>query len=305
MAENRATEINGEEEEDEALRIAIAMSLGQDPNSGTIDLTQDDEPASFPAPKPVAMETPTSSLSVLGLDRKKMEEERLARASKRKASELSSTPSESARPQQRQKTTKNVPRTLSILATPPKLPGSTRSATSTPPQAQFPQGVVKKTWVKGQPRLGDDITLEEVLQKDILELAVLSSFQWADDDWLLSKINLNRTKILCVAFAANEAHVCGLTVLSSGNSKWMALLTSIYRIERRDALERPTELHPVLFPAHVSTGINALEIAASQVFQVSPHSYPNRQSGPIRLGRDRSYGECKEGLLTSRWENYR
>ncbi|KAK0646346.1 tyrosyl-DNA phosphodiesterase-domain-containing protein [Cercophora newfieldiana] len=200
MAEHRAADINGEEDEEEALRIAIALSLGKDPNSTSIDLTQDDEPAPPPAPalapQPVTTAAPSSSLSALGLDRKKMEEERLARQNKRKASELGSgTVAEAARPQQRQKTNDNAPRTLSTV-----VPSPAPMAASLP----FPQGVVKKTWVYGQPRLGDDIKIEEVLQKDKLELAVLSSFQW-DNEWLMSKIDFKRTKITYVAFAANEA----------------------------------------------------------------------------------------------------
>lgn len=77
--------------------MAIALSLGQDPNKqgDTIDLTQDEEgsegvESSSQSQRPAAPEIekpahPTSSLSALGLDRKKMEEERLARLNKRKA----------------------------------------------------------------------------------------------------------------------------------------------------------------------------------------------------------------------------
>jgi hypothetical protein len=70
----------------------------------------------------------------------------------------------------------------------------------------FPRGVVKKTWAFGQPRQGDDIKIEEVLQKHQLELAVLSSYQW-DEEWLLSKIDLARTKLILVAFAVDDAQV--------------------------------------------------------------------------------------------------
>ena len=114
---------------------------------------------------------PTSSLSFLGIDRKKMEQERLAR--KRKVS-ISPPP----------------PR--KILRTSPGLPiegpelqlGSSKNFG--PPV--FPGGTVKKTWAFGHTRTGDDIKLEEVLQRQDLNLAVLSSFQW-DVEWLLAKIN--------------------------------------------------------------------------------------------------------------------
>jgi hypothetical protein len=42
---------------------------------------------------------------------------------------------------------------------------------------QYPNGVVKKTWAFGYDRKGDDIKIEEVFQKNDLQLAVLSSFQ--------------------------------------------------------------------------------------------------------------------------------
>jgi hypothetical protein len=45
------------------------------------------------------------------------------------------------------------------------------------PGIQYPEGIVKKTWAFGYDRKGDDIKIEEVLQKGDLELAVLSSFQ--------------------------------------------------------------------------------------------------------------------------------
>lgn len=66
----------------------------------------------------------------------------------------------------------------------------------------YPKGVVLRTWTRGTPR-GGDIKIEEVFQKDDLELALLSSFQW-DEEWLLSKLDLRRTKVLLVAYAANE-----------------------------------------------------------------------------------------------------
>jgi hypothetical protein len=59
-------------------------------------------------------------------------------------------------------------------------------------------------WASGYPRQ-DDVKIEEILQKDQLELAVLSSFQW-DDEWLLSKIDIKNTKMVCIAFASSEAH---------------------------------------------------------------------------------------------------
>ena len=113
---------------------------------------------------------PTSSLSFLGIDRKKMEQERLAR--KRKASVSPPPP---------WKIAKSSPNPIQ------KSESELDSSKSLGPLV-FPRGTVKKTWAFGYPRTGDDIKLEEVLQKQDLNLAVLSSFQW-DIEWLLAKLH--------------------------------------------------------------------------------------------------------------------
>jgi hypothetical protein len=255
MADPRAIEINGDEEEDEALRIAIALSLGQDPAAvksvgqdghGVIDLTQEDEeddddggnPSGVRRDSPAAVHEPaapaqqpvsTSVFTSLGLDRKKMEEERLARLGKRKASQL-----EDDHPPVR---SLQRPRMAGVSSLPsaaastekekslePKVPTASAS-TSAPPRIPFPHGVVKKTWAFGQPRQGDDIKIEEVLQKHQLQLAVLSSFQW-DEEWMLSKIDLARTKLILVAFAVDEAQVRCFSDLFRRSVRKRGVLTS-------------------------------------------------------------------------------
>lgn len=218
MADKWAAEINGDQDEDEALRIAIARSLDQAPTkrpkkpsaSGVIDLTQEDDgdadrleremdPGHTSQQVPRETEnvpSPSSGFSALGLDRKKMEEERLARLSKRKASGPADV--SSSRPAQRPKIATTP---SSVLSDPAVSAMETRD-----PSLSFPRGAVKKTWAFGQPRHGDDIKVEEVLQKHQLELAVLSSHQW-DEEWLLSKIDLARTKLILIAFATGEAQV--------------------------------------------------------------------------------------------------
>lgn len=64
---------------------------------------------------------------------------------------------------------------------------------------------MKKTWAFGYAR-EDDIKIEEVLQTNDLELAVLSSFQ-LDADWVMSKINISKTKLIWVLQAKTEAEV--------------------------------------------------------------------------------------------------
>ncbi|EOO02856.1 putative tyrosyl-dna phosphodiesterase domain-containing protein [Phaeoacremonium minimum UCRPA7] len=238
MATNWAAEFNGDEDEDEALKRAIAMSLGEDVAGDTTSSDRDESDhfetqaqESLPNAKYDAKEksqvstqmtTPESSqatqnaFSSLGLDRKKMEEERLARLQKRKATEAGIT--ENQLPSQRVKMSSEsstaptisrnprAPVTRFPAAAPEKkdLESSSAASSTHSRGLKFPRGVVKKTWALGQPRQDDDIKIEEVLQKDDLELAVLSSYQW-DEDWLMSKLNFRKTKVVLIAFAADEA----------------------------------------------------------------------------------------------------
>jgi hypothetical protein len=241
MADNNYNP-NGVDDDDEALRIAIALSLGQDPTIATsnapVDLTRpedDDEcriveptvnvkttmeaPSNTSAPAgssyiPAPSQPTVSSSSLLmGLDRKKMEEERLARAAKkRKADDQLGSAGEGGeadRPHQRVET--ESPATSATSATNPQTKSGISTGKGGNGELPFPHGVVKRTWCNGQPRTGDDIKIEEVLQKDKLELAVLSSFQW-NEEWLLGKVDIERTKMVLIAFARDERQV-GLSSL--------------------------------------------------------------------------------------------
>ncbi|KAI1384501.1 phospholipase D/nuclease [Hypoxylon trugodes] len=206
-------------DDDAALRYAIALSLQETSKSSMetpIELSSDEddgdlnkEPKYTPIPKnsekspskqssvrtqlevaPAAPQQPAtalaSSFTALGLDRKKMEEERLARLGKRKATE-----SESDTQDRRQRPRLDVQ-------------SPNHSATKDVPRhLPYPKGTVKKTWAAGYPRK-DDIKIDEILQKNELELAVVGSFQW-DERWMLSKIDCTRTKLVCIAFASDEA----------------------------------------------------------------------------------------------------
>ncbi|KAI8958076.1 phospholipase D/nuclease [Daldinia sp. FL1419] len=206
-------------DEDAALRYAIALSLRDTGNPSSKDPIEivsdgdddDDDLDKGPSYPPVTKEpvnqhekqesqsppvpnlAPSSHQSVpapsgfaaLRLDRKKMEEERLARLGKRKAPDFE--PEVQGRKQRQKLDTESV-------VSPTNKDNS---------HLPYPKGIVKKTWAKGFSRK-DDIKIEEVLQKDELELAVISSFQW-DEAWMLSKINYRKTKIVCIAFASNES----------------------------------------------------------------------------------------------------
>lgn len=176
--------------EDEDLKLAIAHSMQANDNHEVINLDSDGDEAASEASK-LAREqpTPTSTLGFLGIDRKKMEQERLAR--KRKAS-ISPPPTRKT-----QKTdeslvsrTQVVQPTVNPKVRTPANPGGSSTAFVIKGSSLFLEGVVKKTWAFGHQRTAHDIKLEEVLQQTDLVLAVLSSFQW-DVAWLLAKMNTN------------------------------------------------------------------------------------------------------------------
>lgn len=191
------TDLGSDMDEDEALRYAIALSLQEQEN-------QDQQTSSHVPPASASSASSSrrngtgsggASFGLLSLDRKKMEQERLQRLAKRRRSPLDEDDDDVVEvPPPKRKTPVEPSRSLPRPSPP----------SSSPP---FPGGVVKRTWARGYPRTPEDIKIEEVFQKDRLELAVLSSYQW-DDEWLLSKIDLRRTKLLLVAYAADESQVC-------------------------------------------------------------------------------------------------
>ena len=77
---------------------------------------------------------------------------------------------------------------------------------------QYPQGTVKKTWAFGHDRQGDDIKIEEVLQKTSLQCALLSAF-CLDLNWILPKLDLKQTRVCLVMHAQSESEKAGFRVL--------------------------------------------------------------------------------------------
>lgn len=153
--------------------------------------------------------------SILGLDRAQMERERLARLQKRKAEDESQTGSTKVR-----KTEKSVGSAPGTVLASQKVRNSSRSISPAvqslanvrgPARANlgagdepvYPNGVVKKTFIKGKPRHTNDITLEEILQKNKIKLAVLSSFIWSWE-WLLDKLNVAQSYLVFVVHAKEQ-----------------------------------------------------------------------------------------------------
>ncbi|KAF4458202.1 Tyrosyl-DNA phosphodiesterase 1 [Fusarium austroafricanum] len=186
-------ELGSDMDEDEALRYAIALSLQEQE-------VQEEQSSQIPSAS-----TSTSrrngtgpsgaSLGLLSLDRKKMEEERLQRLAKRRRSHEDEDDVIEVPPPKRMTPSETSRTVTQNLRIPPS---------SSPSLVPYPNGAIKRTWAKGYPRTLDDIKIEEVFQKDKLELALLSSYQW-DDEWLLSKLDLRKTKLLLLAFADSEA----------------------------------------------------------------------------------------------------
>ncbi len=79
---------------------------------------------------------------------------------------------------------------ISVTKVPHRLHGKEQSRAVDVSGIQYLDGIVKKTWAFGYDRRGDDIKIEEVLQKNDLQLAVLSSYQ-IDADCMSSVLYLS------------------------------------------------------------------------------------------------------------------
>ncbi|KAK2764860.1 hypothetical protein FQN54_008557 [Arachnomyces sp. PD_36] len=201
-------EIDDGEDDEEELQKALALSLQNQSGSSPVTLTE----------SPKAPEPSGARYGIPGLDRKKQEEERLARLEKkRKATSVSPPPM--SRELKAAKATpshdhskKNTHLTAShdrpvlqntVQAERNRTGPSADSALSSKSALRFPTGTVKKTWAYGYPRADNDIKIEEVFQQSELEFALLSSFQW-DTEWLFSKLDLTKNRCLLVMQAKDE-----------------------------------------------------------------------------------------------------
>jgi len=201
-------------------------------------------------------DTPGSPTSLAGLDRKQMEQERLARqASRKRGLAASGAPESSSAVDPKRVKLSNSSKALApteevvvlddessdrnkyvkqsdqdlvvrsgivkhgVSATPLFKPASPRSTRLDQPapsvqtsislaashNLKYPNCTLKKTWAFGHPR-DNDLKFEEVIQKDTLTTAVISSWQW-DFDWLMTKFVPGKTKFVFVMEAKTEQDV--------------------------------------------------------------------------------------------------
>ncbi|PWY82965.1 phospholipase D/nuclease [Aspergillus heteromorphus CBS 117.55] len=214
------TDDDDDEDDDEDIKKAIALSLQEiggnfnHPSEPWQVIGSDTSESQSALPlHSTATKTktddqePAKPQGILGLDRKQMEQERLARLAKRKADD----PAVSEQPQTKQSkvdlsrkpgVSELNMRTGDMAAA--SRAGSSWATPSMTPSIQYPDGVVKKTWASGCARQNDDIRIEEVFQKSNLELAVLSSFMW-DPDWVYSKLDIKNTRFIMVMHAPDDS----------------------------------------------------------------------------------------------------
>lgn len=180
---------------DRDLRLAMALSLEgangaaknnvEDLESSYAKSTVSDSKEAIQNPIVIAPSStspstaaPTPKPAFL-LDRKAMEQERLARLGKRKRPPSPDLPSKQV-----------VKQTASVPSPPP------------PSAIQFPHGAIKRTYAYKHPRTSD-ITISEVLQPSTLNIAVLSSFQW-DNEWIFHHADPRRIKQLWIMGAKDD-----------------------------------------------------------------------------------------------------
>jgi hypothetical protein len=255
MESSSHSTISAEEQRLRRLRTLGLPTLPEEAQ-GAINLSTEDQqhPRILRIDEPSPTVSQTTSSGLPGLDRKQMEQERLARNAKRKAQD--SVPTSPARPILKAPRTDSTPtaspKTAGLGKTPqqpanrllanPTHPGSVPVSVPAPapasnagkpskgkprsdvclkyasnapginvwptsrPVAQWPLGAVKKTHLAGFPRTGNEITIEEVIQRDDLEVVILSSFLW-DMEWLFRKLNTTHTRIVLTMQANDQETV--------------------------------------------------------------------------------------------------
>lgn len=171
--------------------------------------------SSMDQPEMILSPSPPIGNTLVGLNRRQMEEERLARRKRKAPSEDTPLP--------------KLPR-LNTTPAPPfavtKAEPVKESTSSS--MLRFADGEIRTTHVRMVPRQPTDITIEEIFDKDNLQDCVLSAFQW-DIPWVLRKLGIGRTKLWFVMHArANEREHTEGVISTIPNAK--CIFPSVYGI---------------------------------------------------------------------------
>lgn len=286
----------GDDYSDDDLKRAIAMSL--EGSQHGVEVSGLPGPTSPRMPTKIAEAADTAipkPQGIFGIDRKQMEQERLARLAKRKAE--SSPPLNQPAPKASKITTHQPISTAQASSTQrASLPRAyNNSATRDPgvqptaqPLMQYPLGVVKKTHVASKLRTGNDITIEEVFQRADLNVAVLSSFMW-DIEWLFSKFDTRKTRFILMMGAKEEATVSKLvSSILVENPAYMEVAQPVSPGDSIDAYSR------IVLPADGTTSQqHAFETHTALPSRVPTSCRSDCKSHPSRLGREWPHGKCK------------
>jgi hypothetical protein len=163
-------------DEDEDVRRAIALSL-QEPGKECVQATTTHIKRTVTA----ATTTPTingKAGGFVGIDRRAMEQERLARLGKRK------------RDASPERSSKQIAKSSAVTES------VTRST------LLYPRGTIKRTFARAYPRT-DDITIDEVLEGSKVNIAIISSFQY-ESEWLYDKLDPMKIKQIWLMNAKGE-----------------------------------------------------------------------------------------------------
>ncbi|KAF2148462.1 phospholipase D/nuclease [Myriangium duriaei CBS 260.36] len=231
-----------EDSDDEDMKRAIALSLqAHEPvgdSTEPIDLVEEQSPKRVhqECATPIDNDIPVTGCGptgLMGLDRRAMEQERLARLAARttkrareisppalsrpaKVTRVSSTSGHVSTPpgSSRQRNISPAQQTQAVLgqsAANPKATGADTITASSESmhhpvsdgRISYPEGRLFKTWAFGHARTGAEIKIEEVLERRTLKTALLSSYQF-DFEWLFTKIDTQRTNF---QFVCSEKRV--------------------------------------------------------------------------------------------------
>ena len=223
-----------ENEDDEDLKLAIAMSLQQQEQDKSTSKSRNDHSSPVTEKVPQAPESKNENLEqpstsgFVGLDRKAMEAERLARLKRKREPEDASAPATLREPRisppplrrnvEPSTTAKSEKHTVTVSAKPPMAAAKESSATQAPSSSTtrtYPKGKVLKTYCPGYPT-DDTISFADLIAPaSQLQSCLLSSFIW-EYDWLFPHFSTKTTNFLLVMHAKYPSQKSQITADFAG-----------------------------------------------------------------------------------------